>query len=368
MEKKENLLIMMVSPSGRLRKYQDLPYKALNVWVYNSIQEMEQVLAQQKVDAIIADLDPEPELGKEILKKINKDYPHTPAVAITEEADYDNVLLAMKAGAKDVLIEPFTRSKLMDTLLSVIQEAASKHYSQTTMMAALLHDLSNSLHAINGTARQIVKVSKDCEEKGEMNDLLNKMEDISKRASKMLYDSFSELELAYRQDELRTRVISLHSMTCDIENELEPQFEEKTVQFSNEVPKDCLVHAEPFMVRFVLLNLIHNAVKYARASGGRIEVNAFEHEQRVYVTVWDDGIGLDEKTLHAIKNDLAVTPQAGTDDEKGNGYGLLITKDFIRKHGSELQIISEEKRGSCFYFFLPAYDPAEKFLKAVSKI
>ncbi len=79
-------------------------------------------------------------------------------------------------------------------------------------------------------------------------------------------------------------------------------------------------------------------------------------------------MGMDEKTLYALNNDLVLSSSPGTLGEKGNGYGLLICKDFIRKHGSDLQIISEKNRGSCFYFFLPEYDLAGKHLRVLSEI
>ncbi|HKI87561.1 MAG TPA: ATP-binding protein, partial [Draconibacterium sp.] len=43
----------------------------------------------------------------------------------------------------------------------------------------------------------------------------------------------------------------------------------------------------------------------------------------------------------------------GTEDERGTGLGLPICFDFVRRHGGNLWVESENGKGSAFYFSIP---------------
>jgi signal transduction histidine kinase len=44
----------------------------------------------------------------------------------------------------------------------------------------------------------------------------------------------------------------------------------------------------------------------------------------------------------------------GTNEEKGTGLGLMLVKDFVLQHGGRIWVDSEQDKGTCFYFTMPA--------------
>jgi two-component system phosphate regulon sensor histidine kinase PhoR len=101
----------------------------------------------------------------------------------------------------------------------------------------------------------------------------------------------------------------------------------------------------------VLVNLLHNAVKFS-PDGGDVTVRAFREGDEVVVSVADQGIGIPRAALARIferfyKVDRARVRGGGT------GLGLSIARHVVRQHGGRIWVESEEGTGSVFSFALP---------------
>jgi signal transduction histidine kinase len=97
-----------------------------------------------------------------------------------------------------------------------------------------------------------------------------------------------------------------------------------------------------------------NAVKFT-PQGGKIGISAEAAEGRfIKISITDSGIGMNNNILENLFNMDVNTSRKGTGGELSTGLGLMICKDFIEKHGSELRIESEVGKGSMFFFTVPA--------------
>lgn len=118
----------------------------------------------------------------------------------------------------------------------------------------------------------------------------------------------------------------------------------------------------------VLLNLLHNAVKFSSA-GGTITVrtslcnaNGEESPEEagqtgglwLQVSVSDTGIGIPAQELPRIFERFYKVDRARTRNAGGTGLGLAIAKHLVEGHGGRLWADSLEGRGSTFSFTLPA--------------
>ena len=113
------------------------------------------------------------------------------------------------------------------------------------------------------------------------------------------------------------------------------------------------VFADVDMVQAILRNIISNAIKYTHPKG-RIQINsAKENDSYAFVSIKDDGVGMNPETIaNLFKMEKSVSA-FGTDNEKGTGLGLLVCKEFIDKNKGKLEIISSLGSGSEFKFTLP---------------
>ena len=115
---------------------------------------------------------------------------------------------------------------------------------------------------------------------------------------------------------------------------------------------DLEVYADLNMFKTVLRNLISNSIKFTN-SKGNVEVNALQKKNCIEITVSDDGVGMNKKTMIKLFKLHNKATKLGTDKESGSGLGLLLCKEFVEKHGGTIWAKSEIGKGSIFKFTLP---------------
>ena len=110
------------------------------------------------------------------------------------------------------------------------------------------------------------------------------------------------------------------------------------------------IEADRTRLEQVLVNLIHNAVKFT-PSGGSIGVSARKKNSSVEFAVKDTGIGISKDDLPRIFERFYKTDPAR--NKRGTGLGLAIAKHIVEAHGGHIGVESEEGKGSRFFFTVP---------------
>ena len=134
----------------------------------------------------------------------------------------------------------------------------------------------------------------------------------------------------------------------------ERQGVELTVDAPAAVP---MVRGDDERLGQVLINLVHNAVKFS-PDGGAVTVAVRATGEEVITAVRDEGIGIPAAALSRVferfyKVDRARVRGGGT------GLGLAIAKHVIEANGGRIWVESTEGVGSTFSFALPIYRPDE---------
>jgi signal transduction histidine kinase len=127
---------------------------------------------------------------------------------------------------------------------------------------------------------------------------------------------------------------------------------QKQIAIAACIPTDVQVHADPEMAATVLRNLLSNAVKFT-PRGGSLRVSALEDGTEVRVSVADTGVGMSAQELQKLFRIDEHLSRRGTEQEPGNGLGLLVCKEFVEKHGGKIWAESRPGEGSTFHFTLP---------------
>jgi two-component system cell cycle sensor histidine kinase/response regulator CckA len=102
----------------------------------------------------------------------------------------------------------------------------------------------------------------------------------------------------------------------------------------------------------VLLNLVTNAIQAINVlrPWGKIEISSAVIENRVRISVTDDGPGVAEKNLGRVFEPFFTTKETGT------GLGLSLSRKIIRDNGGDMWISSVESRGATFTIELPVVE------------
>ena len=123
----------------------------------------------------------------------------------------------------------------------------------------------------------------------------------------------------------------------------------KNITISHTLESDLNVFADKNMMATIVRNLMSNALKYTQ-NGGKVAISAITDYDKVKISVSDTGIGIkpeDVEKLFGIENNIN-TP--GTNNEKGTGLGLIICKEYVKKHNGKIWVESEFGKGSIFNF------------------
>lgn len=118
----------------------------------------------------------------------------------------------------------------------------------------------------------------------------------------------------------------------------------------------AIVTADPRRLRQVFWNLLSNAVKFTPPSGA-IQVRIEEEGGSLRAVVSDSGVGIDPDFLPRVFEKFTQ----GAQKKGGLGLGLSITRELVRLHGGEIDVLSEgEGKGTTVCVTLPREANAEK--------
>lgn len=125
----------------------------------------------------------------------------------------------------------------------------------------------------------------------------------------------------------------------------------KDITIHNQTSPTQFAYADRNMLMTILRNLLTNAIKFSQPKTN-IYLSVLETEIGVTISVKDEGVGINSENLSRLFKSNEYLTTFGTSGEKGTGLGLLLCKDFVEKHGSEIWVESVVGNGSVFNFTL----------------
>ncbi|MBW6457606.1 MAG: tetratricopeptide repeat protein [FCB group bacterium] len=214
----------------------------------------------------------------------------------------------------------------------------------------IAHDLKSPFNTIIGFSTLMERYSKEKD--------FQKIGDFSGHIREVSIQTFNLLENLLDWSRAQTGKINFSPKPIDIRvsiqnavDLLHPQAEHKEVRIEIDAASHT-VHADENMIHTVFQNLISNAIKYSHP-GGRIWIKADEENNMLTVSICDEGVGMDEETRANLFRLEVNTSRPGTDGEKGTGLGLILCKEFIRKHGGDISVAGKPGEGTCFTLRIP---------------
>ncbi len=126
-----------------------------------------------------------------------------------------------------------------------------------------------------------------------------------------------------------------------------------TVEYSSS-PAAATIFADPKRLKQILVNLLHNAVKFTPEKGKvKLEVQADAKEGLMRFSVTDTGIGIDPEDIQKLFKPFVQLDSSLSRQYEGTGLGLTLVKKLVEMHGGSVELQSEFGGGSCFAFVLP---------------
>jgi signal transduction histidine kinase len=222
-------------------------------------------------------------------------------------------------------------------------------FSRDQLMSVIAHDLRAPMAGAIMTTEACLKEGISDETKNEMLRTLHiKARSILTMTDQLLDWSRSQTgNLQCNMD-----LISMKYIDSNVRNWTMLIGETKNIHFNIEIKFDSdeTVLCDKNMIVTTLRNLISNAVKFS-AIDSIIKIRSQKIGVNRSFEVEDFGRGLNSTQLKKLREGISFTTP-GTNNEKGNGFGLQLVQEFLRRHKSHLEIKSVLGKGSVFSFNL----------------
>jgi two-component system, OmpR family, phosphate regulon sensor histidine kinase PhoR len=150
---------------------------------------------------------------------------------------------------------------------------------------------------------------------------------------------------------LQLKPIAPREMLIQAVERMSLQAERAGLTLRADCPADLpLVLADVDRMEQVLINLLHNAIKFT-PPGGVITLNARQDNDTVVFSVKDTGVGIAQNDLERIFERFYKADRARSGG--GTGLGLSISRHLVEAHAGRIWAESDPGKGSTFYFALP---------------
>lgn len=219
---------------------------------------------------------------------------------------------------------------------------------QRNFLLSITHELKSPIAVIKLTLDTFKKRTLTAEQS---NMLTNNALKDTERLNKLVED----LLLAARVDggyQYTFEAIDLKELILESIQIAEVKFD-GAIQFNNNIKQPLLKKGDKTTLSSVILNLIENAIKYAK-DNPKIIVNLNKHKDNyVCIEIVDFGQGIPKTERENIFNKFYRIGNEETRATKGTGLGLYIAKEVILAHKGNISVRSNEPSGCIFSVILP---------------
>jgi len=213
-----------------------------------------------------------------------------------------------------------------------------KNRQRGDMISAIAHEFRNPIASIMGYAQTLEEdkeIPPALQEKflGKIYNNGIKIEALLSRL--VLWNKFESGEATLHPSQFDLYVLANEVKTC-----LEEKYPQREIVIEG---SSYMIEADRTLLEIVLKNLMENALKYSKDEV-LVKINADQ------ISVMDKGAGISSADITKVTKKFY---RSGTHSwDNSMGLGLSIVKSILALHGTNLEIESEEEKGSTFSFHI----------------
>ncbi|MCK5876305.1 MAG: hybrid sensor histidine kinase/response regulator [Candidatus Marithrix sp.] len=311
------------------------------------------------LDIMMPDVD-----GFEVCRQLKQDAisADIPIIFLTAKTEKDDIIAGLELGAVDYVTKPFNEKELLTRVKTHLELQSAKNELKEALatkdkfFSIIAHDLNNSFVGLIGLTSILIDndIQQTAEEKDKHIYYLHQ----SAEKGYNLLTNLLEWSRAQTGSILVNQVpIVLQEIISQNINLLTTKTATKNIILSTEIENDIVVFADLDMLDTVIRNLLSNAVKFTKTNGF-IKITSARLDNQIELSIIDNGVGIEPNDIDKLFRMDVCYSTFGTAEEKGNGLGLVLCKEFVEKNGGVIGVESEIGKGSRFYVRLPVCEKA----------
>lgn len=272
--------------------------------------------------------------------------------------DFDYSLTTNQTGEIASLYDNYEQMRLR--LKESAEEKVQNEKKNKELISNISHDLKTPITSIKGYVEGIMDGVADTPEKMNkyIKTIYNKANDMDKLINELtLYSRIDNNRIPYSFHRIN---VSDYFADCVEEVGLDLESKGIKLNYTNLIPPDTRVIADPEQMKRVINNIINNSVKYLGKKDGVIDIRILDDVESVRIEIQDNGKGIAAKDLANIFERFYRTDASRNSTQGGSGIGLSIVKKIIEDHGGYIWATSKEGEGTCMHFVIRKYHESEE--------
>lgn len=215
------------------------------------------------------------------------------------------------------------------------------------------HELKTPIFAVQGFIHTLLDGAMD-DDRVRIKFLKKAMKNAD-RLSSLVEDLLVITQAESGEMEIKIRKFTIYELVVDVLDSLEYKFTRKNKNITYSILdygwRDVQVLADRDRIHQVLSNLVDNAIKYGSPTGW-VKIHIRVKDEKVYVSVEDNGPGIEEEHLEKIFRRFYRVDKSRSREKGGTGLGLAICKHLMSAHGEQISVASTVGTGTTFTFSL----------------
>ena len=236
-----------------------------------------------------------------------------------------------------------------EELQRVNAELSTAYKVKSDFLAMIGHELKTPLHSVRGYAQLLlegVDGPLTAEQRADIHAVLAAGNHLLSLIDNIL--NFN----ASGTDRLHVTAVPLPALLGQAVDHVRPLAQRKGLDLVVDPGDVEYVHGDETKIKQILINLLHNAVKYTPA--GRVSVRVWrEASGDVKVAVSDSGPGIPHAHRERIFEPFERLQDNEPGEQKGLGLGLAVVRTYARAHGGDVTVEDAPGGGACFIVRLP---------------
>ena len=252
----------------------------------------------------------------------------------------------------DITDEKTRELQQKEALKHALAAAQQANRAKTTFLNSMSHDIRTPMNAIIGYTALAQSHAKD---ENQVQDYLGKIGTSSTHLLNLINDILDMSRIESGTVKLEEKPVHIPDLLQDLRTMIQGMVNAKSLHLS--IDTQDVVHedvlTDKLRLNQILLNIASNAVKFTQP-GGNIAIRLMEkncsrkHYTTYEFSVRDNGIGMSKEFLGHIFETFTREQSATVSGIQGTGLGMAITKNIVDMMGGDIQVESEEGKGSVF--------------------